>query len=104
MVRDKTRWKLFELTGVNSLKCLDEVDCQKAFIIDETSVLCLDKQTIQLRTIHKLVGEPIPFKYPDPSKVQYIGHYEHSIFLIAGIRFYRWGETGLSAVGFSLRN
>ena len=67
-------------------------------------MLCLHNQTIAARKQGKDLGEPTPFKYADTDRVQYLGHNQGFVYLIAGIRFYRWGEGAISACGVALRN
>ena len=49
-------------------------------------------------------NEPIPFKYPNASKIHYLHSDEENCFLIAGIRFYRISNGQISAAGFSMRS
>jgi hypothetical protein len=81
----------------------DQIDCEKAFIVDEDTLLCLDRQTLFARKLGKNL-DPIPFKYSDPERVQYIGQTHELFYFVAGIRFYRWGAEGLSNSGVALRN
>lgn len=104
LARDRSRWRLFKLHGVSNLTQVDEADVEKAFIYDDSTILCLENQSLSARKQGKALGEPIPFKYSDPERVQYIGHSQGSLYLIAGIRFYRWGEGVLTVCGVALRN
>lgn len=82
---------------------LDQVDCEKAFVLSEDSMLCLDKQTIFARK-KGVNAEAVAFKYPNADRVQYIGHSNEIFYFVAGIRFYRFGPEGVIVSGFALRN
>jgi hypothetical protein len=83
---------------------VDEADCEKAFIYDESTMLCLQNQSLCAHKHGKAIADPIPFKYADTDRVQYLGHNQGFLYLAAGIRFYRWGEGCLTACGVALRN
>lgn len=103
LARDRSRWKLFNLSDKSSLTMLDQVDCEKAFIVSEDTMLCLDKQAVYSRR-KGANADAIPFKYPNPDRVHYIGHYNEIFYFLAGIRFYRFGPEGVVASGVALRN
>lgn len=56
LARDRSRWKLFKLHGGSNLTIADETDCEKAFIYDESTMLCLHNQTLSARKQGKDVG------------------------------------------------
>lgn len=103
LARDRSRWKLFSLSDKSNLTMLDQVDCEKAFLLSEDAMLCLDKQTIFARR-KGVSADAVAFKYPSADRVQYIGHSNEVFYFVAGIRFYRFGPEGVVASGFALRN
>lgn len=73
LARDRTLWKFYRLRDNNSFDFIDRIDCEKIFIGDKDTLICIDKQCIFNRR-SGIQTEGIPFKYADVEKIHYLGH------------------------------